>query len=518
MQSEAFFKSINLTETELSQQHQIKLNYTNPESNFFVANSLKMHNILTIIKKVAQVPVSVLLMGESGVGKEMVAKTIHQLGPRSDKPFIQVNCGAIPINLLESELFGYKRGAFTGADPKGKIGYFMQADKGVLLLDEISELPFNMQVKLLRVLQERRVTPVGGTESESIDMQVIAAANDDLEKMVNEGTFREDLYYRLNVVPIHIPPLRERPEDITILTSYFLDKFNSNYKKQIKLTSNAIDFLKTYPWYGNVRELENVIERVVVTSENELVDLHSISKYISWKKKLEKIEPIIRDIMTLKEAIDSVEEQLITMAMEKFKSEKLAGQALGVSQATISRKYMAIRERLKTAQSETMTKNEIIEGELDKQLKSVAIVTSVSLEVEEIKELLAKVSLENPVYHKLQKKLTMIRDREGNIEWNYIWKVTEDGRIINLVSDKKLEILPGEEYVGPTTMMEAAFAAMKGTVVVTPKYIDKFGAWKSSLSPICDEMGKVIVILGSDYSVEFVNRETLKLSEMLNFK
>lgn len=518
MQSDPFEKSTNLSETELPLQHQIKINKTNPEPNFFKTNSLKMHNILTIIKKVAQVPVSVLLMGESGVGKEMVAKTIHQLGPRAAKPFVQVNCGAIPINLLESELFGYKRGAFTGADPKGKIGYFMQANSGVLLLDEIGELPFNMQVKLLRVLQERRVTPVGGTESESIDIQVIAAGNDNLESMVNEGTFREDLYYRLNVVPIHIPPLRERPEDISILTSYFLNKYNSNYAKQIKLTSHAIDFLKSYPWYGNVRELENVIERVVVTSENELVDLHSISKYISWKKRLERTEPIIRNLMPLKDALDCVEEQLITMAMEKFKSEKLAGQALGVSQATISRKYMAIREKLKTAHIETVSKNEIIERELDKQLKSVAIVTSVSLDVEEIKALLDKVSLENPVYHKLQKKLTMIRDREGNIEWNYIWKVMEDGRIINLVADKKLEILPGEEYVGPAIMMEAAYAAMKGTVALTPKYTDKFGSWKSSLSPICDEMGQVIVILGSDYSVEFVNRETLKLSKMLNFK
>lgn len=483
----------------------------------FIASSPEMRGVLKLAHKVAQVSATVLLIGESGVGKEMVAKAIHHQGPRSDKPFIKVNCGAIPVNLLESELFGYKRGAFTGADPKGKPGFFTQANTGVILLDEIAELPLNLQVKLLRVLQERKVTPVGGVEAENIDIQVIAATNADLDKMVNEGTFREDLYYRLNVVPIHIPPLRERIGDITDLANYFLDKYNSNYKRQVRFTLDAIDFLKSYPWYGNVRELENVIERIVITCEQEQVDYKLVSKFIHWKKPTGKTKPLVPNIMPLPEALDSVEEQLILMAMEKYKSAKLAAQALGISQPTMSRKYQAIRERLKSEQEMNCnSETDILERELDKQLQSVAIVTAASLNVDEIKDLLQNLSEENPIYHKLQKRLTVIRDEEGKIEWNYIWTVTDDNRVISLVTDKKLNLRPGEEYVGPPVMMETIFAAMEGLVGVTPKYADKFGEWKSSLAPIRDEMGQVIAILGSDYSVDYINREIHKLSKMLN--
>ncbi|GAB6174223.1 hypothetical protein JCM15765_37010 [Paradesulfitobacterium aromaticivorans] len=519
MESEAISASKGPIGSGLQQQRADGKNLSNnPKLYPFIASSIEMQNVLKLAQKVAQVSATVLLIGESGVGKEMVAKAIHQLGPRSDKPFIKVNCGAIPVNLLESELFGYKRGAFTGADPKGKPGFFTQANSGVLLLDEIAELPLNLQVKLLRVLQERKVTPVGGVEPETIDIQVVAATNADLDKMVNEGAFREDLYYRLNVVPIHIPPLRERIEDIANLANYFLDKYNLNYKRQVSFSSDAIDFLKSYPWYGNVRELENVIERIAITSEHEQIDYKLVSKYIHWKKTSGKTKPLVTNIIPLQEALDCVEEQLILMAMEKYKSAKLAAQALGISQPTMSRKYQAIRQRLKSDQSELSPRNEmdILERELDKQLQSIAIVTAASLNVDEIKELLQNINEENPIYHKLQKRLTMIRDDEGKIEWNYIWRVTEDHRVISLVTDKKLKIRPGEEYVGPPVMMETIFAAMEGVVGVTPKYSDKFGEWKSSLAPIRDEMEQVIAIIGSDYSVDYIDREILKLSKMLN--
>lgn len=514
------FPLIDQISSELLQQHDSKDFPNNLELYPFVVSSSKMQSVIRLAQKVAQVSATVLLIGESGVGKEMVAKAIHQLGPRSAKPFVKVNCGAIPVNLLESELFGYKRGAFTGADPKGKAGYFTQANSGVLLLDEIAELPLNLQVKLLRVLQERKVTPVGGIEPVAIDIQVIAATNADLDKMVNEGAFREDLYYRLNVVPIYIPPLRERIDDISVLAIYFLDKYNTNYHRHVSLTADAIDFLKSYPWYGNVRELENVIERVVITSDHELVDNRLISGYIHWKKPSGKTKPIVPNIMPLHEALDSVEEQLILMAMEKYKSAKLASQALGISQPTMSRKYQAIRERLKTAVTEIGLNNEreILEMELDKQLLTVAIVTAASLNVDDIKGLLADVSKQNPYYQKLQKRLTMIRDDEGKIKWNYIWRVTEDHRVINLVTPKDLDLEPGQEYVGPKVFLEMVYAAMEGTVGVTPKYSDAWGEWKSSLAPIRDESGQVIAIIGSDYTVEYVEREILKLSKMLNIR
>lgn len=250
--------------------------------NSFIIHSNKMKDVLRQAEKVANVSATVLLIGETGVGKEMVASAIHQLGERANQPFVKVNCGAIPEKLLESELFGYKKGAFTGADPKGKIGYFTQANNGIIFLDEISELPPNLQVKLLRVIQEREIIPLGGIDPIKINVQIIAATNKNLEELVENGFFRQDLYYRLNVIPIHIPPLRERPEDIPFLADYFVSKYNGRYRREIEITSEAINLLKKYPWYGNVRELENTIERIVVTSEQKKVDLHDIKNLIPW--------------------------------------------------------------------------------------------------------------------------------------------------------------------------------------------------------------------------------------------
>lgn len=492
----------------------------NKLSSSFIIHSDKMRDVLKQVEKVAHVSTTVLLLGESGVGKEMVAKAIHQSGSRSRKPFIKVNCGAIPENLLESELFGYKRGAFTGADPKGKAGVFTQANEGILFLDEIAELPLNLQVKLLRVIQEKEVTPIGGIHPEQIDVQIIAATNKNLDQMVEDGIFREDLYYRLNVVPIYIPPLRERSEDIPFLCDHFVNKFNECYRREVSLTSDAIELLKVYPWYGNVRELENVIERAVVTSESKQIDAAALNKFIPWKKTSEKIKPIISAIMPLQEAVEHVEEQLIMMAMKQYKSLKLASQALGISQPTMSRKYQALKAKLDKTSREPANGNEkgVLEEELDKQLRSVAIVTAASIRLDDIRELDANLSVNNPAYHKLQKMLTMIREQEGKIEWNYIWKVTKDNTVINLVTDKKLKIEPGEQYIGPPEMIDNVIAANQGSVRVTPKYIDKYGEWKSSIAPIKDETEQVIAILGVDFSVEYIETEIRKLSRLLKIK
>ncbi|MFT9849730.1 sigma 54-interacting transcriptional regulator [Aneurinibacillus sp. REN35] len=307
--------------------------------------SPKIDRIMREIEKIARFSSTVLLTGESGVGKEVFAKAIHQLGVRAAKPFLKINCGAIPENLLESELFGYEKGAFTGADPRGKEGYFQKADSGVLFLDEIGEMPLSLQVKLLRVLQEREIIPVGSTDTMQVDVQIIAATNKNLEQRVEEGSFREDLFYRLNVIPIHIPPLRERPEDIPVLAYYFLQKLNDTYHRDIQLSPDALNLLEVYSWPGNVRELQNIIERAVVTTEDEMIDAGHLNRFLQWKKASTKVKPIITNLIPLQEALDDVEEQLIILAMERYKTTTMAAKALGISQSSVSRKYQKILQK-----------------------------------------------------------------------------------------------------------------------------------------------------------------------------
>lgn len=488
-------------------------------SNSFISHSETMELVKKQMEKVAKVSSTVLLIGESGVGKEVIAKEIHRLGPRSNKPFIKVNCGAIPENLLESELFGYKRGAFTGADVNGKTGYFTQANEGIIFLDEVTEMSLHLQVKLLRVIQEREVVPLGGVEPIPIDVQIIAATNKQIEALVEQGKFRDDLFYRLHVVPIHIPPLRERPRDIPFLTDYFLDKFNRKYSRDIMFTPDAVQQLKKYPWHGNIRELENYIERIVVTSENARIDASLLTAFIpSAKQTSEKPHPLVTKIMPLQEAIDSVEEQLIMLAMEEYKSVNLAAKALQVSQPTMSRKYQKLREKLEKNHQQTnlsCERKNVLESELDKQLRSVSIVLAASLNVDSIKSLSAFTSTENPDYHKLQGWLTMIREQEGEIEWGYIWKTTPDNRVINLVADKKLDIKPGEEYSGPAEMINSVLEGMKGKIVISPKYVDMYGEWKSSIAPIKDVSGQVVAVLGVDFSVEYIETQIEKLDKLL---
>ena len=228
-----------------------------------IGNSDSMHRIFELIKRVSMTPTNVLVTGESGTGKEVIAKAIHYNGPLKDRPFVSVNCGAIPESLMESEMFGHKKGSFTGA-VADKSGLFEVADGGTLFLDEVGELPLSIQVKLLRAIQERIIRRVGATEDSKVDVRIIAATNRDLEVMVKEGTFRQDLFYRLNVINIKSPALRERSEDVPLLANHFLKKYNDRLNKNITtISAEAIETLKKYDYPGNVRELENIIERTV---------------------------------------------------------------------------------------------------------------------------------------------------------------------------------------------------------------------------------------------------------------
>lgn len=247
----------------------------------FVGHSRQMKSVFTLIQRLANVATSVLIRGENGTGKELVAGAIHQFGPRKDKRFVAVNCGAIPENLMESELFGHEKGSFTGATSR-HIGKFQYAEGGTLFLDEIGELSPQMQVKLLRVLQNRTFTPVGSNREIRCDVRIIAATNRDLEKMIQQGNFRQDLFYRLNVMPIFLPPLRERVDDIPALVEHFIRKFNQLHGRQIQgIEDTALQALKNFAWPGNIRELENAIERGFVMELNSKISLRSLPENIS---------------------------------------------------------------------------------------------------------------------------------------------------------------------------------------------------------------------------------------------
>ncbi|SFE86876.1 sigma 54-interacting transcriptional regulator [Alteribacillus iranensis] len=303
-----------------------------------------MEQVMAKVKKLAEFHSTVLILGESGVGKELIAQSIHKHGLRADKPFLSINCGAIPENLLESELFGYTKGAFTGADTQGKKGYFQQADGGVLVLDEIGEISQQLQIKLLRVLQEGEVLPVGSSVPAPVDVQIIASTNKDLEKMVREGTFREDLYYRINVIPIVVPPLRDRSEDIPLLAYHFLQQLNVKYGKEYYFSPDALNLLEVYSWPGNIRELQNIIERLVVTAEDQVISAEFVRPLLKLGDS-GKHKPIITDIIPFQEAQESTEEQLILLAMEKYKTTTKAAQALKISQSAVSRKYNKILKK-----------------------------------------------------------------------------------------------------------------------------------------------------------------------------
>lgn len=292
--------------------------------------------------RAAAVDASVLLHGESGVGKSMLARIIHLMSPRKERPFIKINCGAIPGSLVESELFGYAKGAFTGASPEGKAGLIEAGHTGTVLLDEVGELTLEMQVKLLHVLEEKTFTRLGGTRSNSVDVRIIAATNRDPKEMVKNGTLREDLYYRLNVIPIFIPPLRDRREDITALVLNILERFNRTMNLNKRLAPVVMDRLMYYSYPGNVRELTNIMERMIILSDGNEITLADLPG------ELHDLAPaphdLVRDGLSLKAAVENLERGMIAGALRHHKSLAVAARALGVHPTTLWRKM--IRHRI----------------------------------------------------------------------------------------------------------------------------------------------------------------------------
>lgn len=307
--------------------------------------SKQIQQVFTIIKQVAPTDATVLLRGESGTGKELVANAIHSLSRRFDKPFIKVNCPAIPETLIESELFGHERGAFTGATESRK-GRFELANGGTIFLDEIGDLPLNVQSKLLRFLQENAFERVGSSRTINVNVRVIAATNRNLEKMIEDGQFRSDLYYRLNIVPIILPPLRERKEDIPLLVENFLETFNKINNKTVKLTERALRVLIEYPWPGNVRELENCIQRLVVLANTNIVDQEDLPLPVVYPEI--KVTTKENDTGTIKSyALNEVERNIIIKALKDSNwKQKDAALKLGITQRQLNyrlKKYNIVK-------------------------------------------------------------------------------------------------------------------------------------------------------------------------------
>ena len=305
------------------------------DTSFIVSESEAMHNVMALTKKLASVNTTVLITGESGVGKGLIARQLHEEGVRWKKPFVTVNCGAIPDNLIESELFGYVAGAFTGSRADGKQGLFEAAQDGTIFLDEISELPLNLQVKLLQVIQERQITPVGGTRPIPVDVRIISATNRNLEELVKEGRFREDLYYRLNVVPINVPALRERPADIIPLIQMNIARCNRELGETKSISPDALSILLKYPWPGNIRELQNIIERLVITTSHNVITEDDI--FIFIKEAAEDNQINYADT-SLAAALERAEKEILSRALENYKSTRAIARVLKVSQPTIVRK------------------------------------------------------------------------------------------------------------------------------------------------------------------------------------
>lgn len=477
----------------------------------FVVNSPAMYEVYKRLMKTSKTGVTVLLLGESGVGKEIAARTIHRLGVRKNGPFVAVNCGAIPDNLIENELFGHVEGAYTGALKGGSIGKFRQADKGILFLDEIGELPLPMQVKLLRVLQERTVTPIGSSKSYTIDVQIVSATNQNLAQLVKEGKFREDLYYRLNIVPIHIPALRDRVQEIPSLIAHFISKYNKKYGLNVVFSNDVIDYLCVQEWPGNVRELENSIERLVVLADEEVVTSNDVAQLLKVEECPVLIDTHFSQVIPLKEAFDLVEAELIEMAMKRYKSTTLAASVLGISQPTMSRKLQKLRENQTILPHK---KRAVLEEQLDKRLRSIAVVTAVTIP---IKMVLQAIDEDSDEARKvLSAKLTEIQRLEGAIHWVYIFKKNTEGKFVNVASCDDFVVEIGKGYKGPIEVMDVANEAMKGKVGVTSVYEDQYGTWKTCFAPLMGEDGTIQAIIGYDYSNAYLMAELARLARQLN--
>jgi len=296
-----------------------------------VSRSPQMKKVVDMATQASQAEATVLISGETGTGKEIVARIIHRSGLRKDSPFITVNCAALPETLLEAELFGYEGGAFTGAQRRGKMGLFEAAQRGILFLDEVAELSDSMQAKLLRAIQEKKVRRIGGTREIDLDLRLIAATNKDLKELVEQKKFREDLYYRLNVIHIRIPPLRQRSEDIPLLAEHFLKYFNTKYGTHKELSSRTAESLVHYHWPGNVRELENIIERLVIFESSSSPDAELLPNRIASGEN-SSAEASLREI------VEQAEQDAVLRAYEQCRSTRKAAARLRISQATLCRK------------------------------------------------------------------------------------------------------------------------------------------------------------------------------------
>ncbi len=334
---------LNVVEKKLEyyQQEYKKWQKSKYNINHIIGNSSEIKKLKSMINKVAQYPSTVLIRGESGTGKELIAHAIHEAGPRSESALVRVNCAAIPKELLEAELFGYEEGSFTGAKKKGKPGKFELAEGGTIFLDEIGDMPQEMQVKLLRVLQEKEVDRVGGTEIISINTRVIASTNRDLEAMLEQGSFRYDLFYRLNVVTLRLPPLREMRDDILEISSYILNQLNEELGTEIKSISGQVkELFMNYPWPGNVRELRNVLERAVNVMEGPEIELKDLPLYLqefSISQEEHKKEQVVYSLLT--KELETAEKKVISKALKiSGNNKREAAKLLNIHRATLYRK------------------------------------------------------------------------------------------------------------------------------------------------------------------------------------
>ncbi|MEW4070275.1 sigma-54 interaction domain-containing protein [Bacillus thuringiensis] len=300
------------------------------EHEGLIFKSLAMQKIVDTIKKVSVVDSTVLVLGETGVGKSRLVRHLHEVSHRKHESFYEINCAALPTNLIESELFGYSGGSFTGANRQGKKGLLESAHKGTLFLDEIGEMPLEIQAKLLQVLQEKTFRPIGGRELKKVDVRIVAATNRDLSEMVKQGTFRKDLYYRLNVIPIAIPPLRERTEDILPLIYHYLQHFNKKYGRDVKLAPSTLQMFVGYPWEGNNREIENVIERIVITVD-DVVTVEDLP--LSMQEAA-----VEQSGQSLYKMLEEVERNIILKAYKTYGSSYKVAEFLQISQSAATRK------------------------------------------------------------------------------------------------------------------------------------------------------------------------------------
>lgn len=327
---------------ELIEKYQREVRQLTKKSTSLIFRSAEMARIMQLAENVAKTDATILILGETGVGKDVLARKIHEISNRANEIYIKVDCTTIPPNLIESELFGYEPGAFSGAHAKGKAGFFEVADKGTLFLDEIGELPPPMQSKLLRVLQDQEIMRVGSTRVKKVDVRFIAATNKNLEEGVSEGTFRSDLYYRLKVAVLHLLPLRDRKDDILPLANYFLEKYNTKYKKRAAFSSEAEKVLENYKWPGNIREMENLTQSLIVTREKDAIEVTDLPVYMidNIKKDAKLLLPDTCNFtnQSLNELMGNIEKDLLARALMTDSSISGLANMFKVDRSTIFRK------------------------------------------------------------------------------------------------------------------------------------------------------------------------------------